>query len=79
MTPARAEFRRLIDAKRQYRAERSAPTAAAWRYVRGLFDVLWYSRDELSSRVVLGVGGVVVVGLPLLLVIFVMTHLGGAK
>jgi hypothetical protein len=79
LSPARDEFRRLVAAKRQYRARRAAPPAVAWRYARELLDVLWYSRDELSSRIVLGAGALVVLGGPLLLIVFVVTHLGGAK
>ncbi|MEV6932069.1 hypothetical protein AB0M46_47330 [Dactylosporangium sp. NPDC051485] len=79
LSPARDEFRRLVEAKRRYRTERAAPRAVAWRYARELFDVLWYSRDDLSSRIYLGVAGLVVVGLPALLIILVVTQLGGSK
>ncbi|MEV8516912.1 hypothetical protein [Dactylosporangium sp. NPDC051484] len=79
LSPARDEFRRLVVAKREYRAARAAPQVLAWRYVRELFDVLWYSRDELSSRIALGAGALVVLGVPLALVILVVSHLGGAK
>jgi hypothetical protein len=78
-TPARDEFRRLVEAKRQYRAARAAPPAVAWRYARETLDVLWYSRDELSSRIILGVIALVGVGVPLLLILFVVSQLGGAK
>ncbi|WP_432842994.1 hypothetical protein [Dactylosporangium sp. CA-092794] len=77
-SPAREEYRRLVAAKRDYRLQRSAPQAVAWRYARGLFDVLWYSRDELSSKILLGAGALVIAGLPLLFVIFVVTRFGGA-
>jgi hypothetical protein len=79
LSPARDEFRRLVDAKRQYREQRGAPQQVAWRFARGLVDVLWYSRDELSSKIIMGVLTLVVVGLPLLLVILVVTNLGGSK
>ncbi|WP_432993296.1 hypothetical protein [Dactylosporangium sp. CA-233914] len=79
LSPARDEFRRLVAAKRQYRAERAVPQQQAWRYLRQLLDVLWYSRDDLQSKVILGAGAVVVAGVPLLLVILVVTSLGGAK
>ncbi|MGI5239554.1 hypothetical protein [Dactylosporangium sp. CA-139066] len=78
-SPARDEFRRLVAAKRQYRAQRAAPGSVAWRFARQTFDVLWYSRDELSSKILLGVGGLVFVGLPLLLIVYVVSLLGGAK
>ncbi|MER7004934.1 hypothetical protein ABT297_18075 [Dactylosporangium sp. NPDC000555] len=79
LSPARDEFRRLVEAKRGYRAARAAPRAVAWRYVRETFDVLWYSRDDLSSRIVLGAGALIVLGVPLALVVLVVSHLGGAK
>jgi len=79
LSPARDEFRRLVDAKRQYRERRAAPQQVAWRWARGLVDVLWYSRDELGSRIVMGVLALVVVGLPLLLIVLVATNLGGSK
>ncbi|GAA4258240.1 hypothetical protein [Dactylosporangium darangshiense] len=79
LSPARDEFRRLVEAKRLYRTERAAPRAVAWRFARQTFDVLWYSRDELSSKLLLGAGAVVFIGLPLLLVIYVLSLLGGAK
>ena len=78
-SPAREEFRRLVEAKRLYRTARAAPRAVAWRFARQTFDVLWYSRDELSSKLLLGAGAVVFVGLPLLLVIYVLSLIGGAK
>ncbi|WP_433061058.1 hypothetical protein [Dactylosporangium sp. CS-033363] len=79
LSPSRDEFRRLVDAKRQYREERNAPQRVAWRFSRGLLDVLWYSRDELSSRIIMGAIALVVVGVPLLLVILIATNLGGSK
>jgi hypothetical protein len=78
-SPAREEFRRLVAAKRRYRAARARPRAVAWRYARQTLDVLWYSRDELSSKILLGIGALVFVGLPLLFVIYVVSLLGGAK
>ncbi|WP_433087501.1 hypothetical protein ACQP1P_16255 [Dactylosporangium sp. CA-052675] len=79
LSPARDEFRRLVAAKRQYREQREAPQQVAWRFARGLADVLWYSRDELSSRIIMGVIALVVVGVPLLLIILIATNLGGSK
>jgi hypothetical protein len=79
LSPARDEFRRLVEAKRQYRVARTAPGPGAWRFARGLLDVLWYSRDELGSRIIMGVIALVVIGLPLLLIVLVVTNLGGSK
>ncbi|GAA3455819.1 hypothetical protein [Dactylosporangium matsuzakiense] len=76
LSPARDEFRRLVEAKQQYRQARNAPQRVAWRWCRSLVDVLWYSRDELSSKIIMGVLALVVIGVPLTLIVLIV---GGSK
>ncbi|MFI5912267.1 hypothetical protein [Dactylosporangium sp. NPDC051541] len=79
LSPARDEFRRLVEAKQQYREQRNAPQRVAWRWSRSLVDVLWYSRDELPSQIIMGVLALVVIGVPLTLILLIATTLGGSK
>jgi len=77
VSAARAEYRQKALAKRRYREQRAQPEAVAWRYVRGLFDVLWYQQSSGYVRVGLVVAALVILATPVVLILMLAAQLGG--
>ena len=77
LSAARAEYRQKALAKRRYREQRAQPEAVAWRYVRDLFDVLWYQQSSGYVRLALVLAALAVVAAPVVLILMIAAQFGG--